>query len=261
MKLIAFLYTCSLLSLNACSQNSQQGPAGNQKENKTKQHIGGPCEGCKAVFESPVPLDKLSWIDTLPGFNEPGPKMMISGTIYKADGKTPAPGVVLFIYHTDQNGEYKNKYNEKGWARSQGYIRGWMKTNEKGQYRFYTLKPASYPNSTAIKHIHPTIKEPGKNEYWIDEFIFDDDPFLTAERRKEHQQRGGDGLIKLKNENGILVGERNIFLGRNIPDYPTALNKKLPKSEAVKKINPVVNESSFIMSSLIPHWESILQQQ
>ena len=49
-------------------------------------------------------------------------------------------------------------------GRRHGYIRGWMKTNEKGQYRFYTLKPASYPNSTAVKHIHPTIKEPGKNE-------------------------------------------------------------------------------------------------
>ena len=253
MKFIAILYTSiSLFSLNACSQtNSQQ-------ENKTKQQIGDPCEGCNAVFESPVPLDKLSWTDTLPDYNEAGPKMMISGVIYKADGKTPAPGVVLFIYHTDQNGKYTNKYNEKGWARRQGYIRGWMKTNEKGQYRFYTLKPASYPNSTAVKHIHPTIKEPGKNEYWIDEFIFDDDPFLTAERRKEHQQRGGDGLIKLKNEAGILVGERNIYLGKNIPGYPTVLNKEKMKGKSAAIIFPDVNENPAILFSLIPQWESIL---
>ena len=253
MKFIAVLYiSISLFSLNACSQNSSE------KEDKTKQQIGGPCEGCKAVFESPVPLDKLSWIDTLPDFNEPGPKMMISGVIYKADGKIPAPGVVLFIYHTGQNGKYTNKFNEKGWARRQGYIRGWMKTNEKGQYRFYTLKPASYPNSTAVKHIHPTIKEPGKNEYWIDEFIFDDDPFLTAERRKEHQQRGGDGLIKLKNEAGILVGERNIYLGKNIPGYPTVLNKEKMKGKSAAIIFPDVNENPAILFSLIPQWESIL---
>lgn len=253
MKFIAVLYiSINLFSLNACSQNSSE------KEDKTTQQIGGPCEGCKAVFESPVPLDKLSWIDTLPDFNEPGPKMMISGVIYKADGKIPAPGVVLFIYHTDQNGIYTNKYDEKGWARRQGYIRGWMKTNEKGQYRFYTLKPASYPNSTAVKHIHPTIKEPGKNEYWIDEFIFDDDPFLTAERRKEHQQRGGDGLIKLKNEAGILVGERNIYLGKNIPGYPTVLNKEKMKGKSAAIIFPDVNENPAILFSLIPQWESIL---
>ena len=252
MKLISILYLLiNLFSLQACSQNSPQGPGG---ESKTKKRIGGPCEGCAAVFESPVPLDKLSWIDTLPDFNEPGPKMMISGTIYQADGKTPAPGVVLFIYHTDQGGEYTNKYNDKGWARSQGYIRGWMKTNEKGQYRFYTLMPASYPNSTAIKHIHPTIKEPGKNEYWIDEFIFDDDPFLTADRRKEHQQRGGDGLIKLKNINGILLGERNIYLGKNIPDYATALQPEIKNKPGIS-----YPENPFIISSLIPQWETILQ--
>ncbi len=217
MKLAAILnILIFLFSLTACSQD--------KKDNKLQKHIGGPCEGCEAVFESPVPLNKLTWIDTLPDFNEPGPKMMISGTIYKADGKTPAPGVVLFIYHTDQEGNYTNKFNEKGWAVRQGYIRGWMKTNEKGQYRFYTLKPASYANSTTIQHIHPTIKEPGNNEYWIDEFIFDDDPFLTPGIRKGHQQRGGDGIIKLKNVNGILVGERNIYLGKNIPGYPVAVN-------------------------------------
>src|SRR5688572_20650083 len=111
--LIIFNILISVFSLTACSQNDQK--------NKTEQHIGGPCEGCQAVFESPVPLDKLSWIDTLPDFNEPGPKMMISGVIYKADGKTPAPGVVLYIYHTDQKGVYPNKYNEKSFARSHGY--------------------------------------------------------------------------------------------------------------------------------------------
>ena len=217
MKLISILYLfISVFSFNACSQ------AGSQTE-KTKQRIGGPCEGCEAVFESQVAFEKLSWIDTLPDFNEPGPKLVISGVVYQADGKTPARDVVIYIYHTGQDGLYVNKYHEKGWAKRHGYIRGWMKTNEKGQYRFYTLMPASYPNSTALKHIHPTIKEPGKNEYYIDEYIFDDDPFLSPERRNQQlEHRGGDGLIKIKNENGILTGERNIYLGKNIPGYPAS---------------------------------------
>jgi protocatechuate 3,4-dioxygenase beta subunit len=216
MKYFLSILLISITAFPACSQSMPQ------KEDKTgtvEQHVGGRCEGCEAIFESPVKFEKLSWIDTLPDFNEPGPKTIISGVIYQADGKTPAKDVVLYIYHTDQNGIYANKNDEKGWAGRHGYIRGWMRTNEKGQYKFYTLKPASYPNSTAIKHIHAIIKEPGKNEYWIDEFIFDDDPFLTPERRQEHQQRGGDGLIRLRNENGILIGERNIYLGKNIPDY------------------------------------------
>lgn len=207
-----------LFSLCACSQKKLPNE---KKLAKSNPLIGGPCEGCAAVFESPIPFEKLSWIDTLPDFNEPGPKMMISGVIYQADEKTPAKDVVLYIYHTDQDGNYSNKKNEKGWAGRHGYIRGWMKTNEKGQYKFYTLMPASYPNSTAVKHIHPTIKEPGKNEYYIDEYIFDTDPFLTPEGRKQPLQlRGGDGFIKLKTKNGILFGERNIYLGKNIPGYP-----------------------------------------
>lgn len=216
MKIVLSILLTYFYSFQGCSQNN---PGITDKAVNVQQQIGGRCEGCEAIFESPVPFDKLSWIDTLPDFREPGPKIMISGVIYQADGKTPAKDVVLYIYHTDQQGIYP-KNNEKGWAARHGYIRGWMKTNESGQYRFYTLKPASYPNSNAIKHIHPTIKEPGKNEYWIDEYIFDDDPFLTPAIRKEHQQRGGDGLIKLRKENGILVGERNIYLGKNIPGYP-----------------------------------------
>jgi protocatechuate 3,4-dioxygenase beta subunit len=217
MKLVLLIAWLGYFATPGCAQD----PASSHPAPGTAtQHVGGECEGCEAIFESPVALGDLKWTDTLPGFSEPGPKMLISGIIYKADGKTPAKDVVLYIYHTDQEGKYVNKNNDTGWGRRHGYIRGWMKTTEKGQYRFYTLKPASYPNTRAVKHIHPVIKEPGMNEYWIDEFVFDDDPFLTPAIRKEHQQRGGDGVIKLKNENGMLVGERNIYLGKNIPGYP-----------------------------------------
>jgi len=137
-----------------------------------------------------------------------------------------------------------------------GYIRGWMKTNEKWQYRFYTLMPASYPNSTALKHIHPVIKEPGKKEYYIDEFTFDEDPFLTPERRKQPQEnRGGNGRIRLKKENGLLRGERNIYLGKNIPGYPLTKFNKNDLHKTKETITGFTTEKIFFISSLIPHWE------
>lgn len=206
MVLLVFM----LAANNACTQPNA----------KSKQKVGGDCEGCEAIFESPVALEKLSWIDTLPDFHEPGPKMVISGVVYKADGKTPAKDVVLYVYHTDQQGNYSRKGNEKGWGLRHGYIRGWMKTNERGEYKFYTLRPASYPGTKAPQHIHPVIKEPGLNEYWIDEFLFDDDPFLTAHERSQQPLRGGSGgIVKLQQKNGLLVGERNIVLGKNVPGY------------------------------------------
>jgi protocatechuate 3,4-dioxygenase beta subunit len=66
---------------------------------------------------------------------------------------------------------------------------------KKGEYKIYTLVPASYPNSSNPKHIHPTIKEPGFSEYWIDEFVFDDDPLLPASERNRTQPVGGNGVF------------------------------------------------------------------
>jgi protocatechuate 3,4-dioxygenase beta subunit len=222
-KLLFFLILAADLSFQGCSQAPTQKKAGSV-------HIGGRCEGCEAIHESPVPFEKLNWTAILPDFSEPGPKMVISGTIYKNDGKTPAPGVVLYIYHTDQTGHYSKKGNEKGWGLRHGYIRGWVKSNDKGEYKFFTLKPASYPDAKIPAHIHPVIYEPGKNEYWIDEFLFEGDPYLTAEERKKQEKRGGNGIIVLKELNGVLYGNRDIILGLNVPGYPTAKKNSVQSS-------------------------------
>ncbi|RYY68705.1 MAG: intradiol ring-cleavage dioxygenase, partial [Chitinophagaceae bacterium] len=99
---------------------------------------GGRCEGCEALHESPVALDHLPSFDTLPEFNDGGEKIHISGTVFKADGRTPAPGVVLYVYHTNAAGIYPTKGNETGWEKQHGYIRGWIKTDQNGAYGFYT---------------------------------------------------------------------------------------------------------------------------
>ena len=197
----------------------------NNKPVSNEIKVGGRCEGCEAIYESPVLFEQLNEVDTLPDFNEAGPKIEISGVIYNRDGKTPAKGVVLYIYHTDQRGLYPKKGNDPsirqdGWAKRHGYIRGWIKTNAEGFYKFYTLVPASYPNSNNPKHIHPTIKEPGKSEYWIDEFIFDDDPLLPEEERKRTHPAGGGGVLKTEMKDGMLKATRNIILGLNVTGYP-----------------------------------------
>jgi protocatechuate 3,4-dioxygenase beta subunit len=207
----------SILAIHGCTQNNL---ARQKKSTAQVQKVGGPCEGCEGIYEQAPSFDKLSWIDTLPDFREAGPKMVISGIIYKSDGKTPAPGVVLYVYHTDQTGRYNSKEGQTGWAKRHGYIRGWMKTNAKGEYKFYTLKPAHYPGTNIPAHIHPIIKEPDKNEYWIDEYLFDDDRFLTAEERNKNRNYGGNGILVLREKDGLLYGIRNIYLGKNIPDYP-----------------------------------------
>ena len=42
---------------------------------------------------------------------------------------------------------------------------------------------------------------------------------LTKEERNKLQDRGGSGIITLENRNGMLYGNRDIILGKNIPGY------------------------------------------
>ena len=205
------------ITISSCSQGKSKIKT---SESKDEQKVGGGCDGCDAIFVQSPSFDKLDWVDTLPDFNETGQKMMISGIIYEADGVTPASNVILYVYHTDQTGHYTPGENQTGQARRHGRIRGWMKTNAKGEYKFYTLKPVAYPTRNIPAHIHPIIKETAFNEYYIDEYLFDDDPLLTSAERNKQEGRGGSGIITLREKDGILYGERNIYLGKNIPDYP-----------------------------------------
>lgn len=212
---IFILFLFLTVMIQACAQSD-----GRKQAEKI---VGGGCEGCEAVLE--YGSKKLTWVDTLPDFNESGPKLEVSGTIYHKDGKTPAKDVILYIYHTDQKGLYSKKGNDpdsyrEGWGKRHGYIRGWIKTNADGKYKFYTLRPAAYPGRENPEHIHPTVKEPGIKEYWIDEYLFDDDPILTQKEKNSQPGRGGSGIVKTtKDKNGMQIAKRDIILGLNVPGY------------------------------------------
>jgi len=190
---------------------------GKNEKDQTYRLIGG-CEGCEAIFE--FGDKELFPVDTLPDFDEEGPKLKVTGTIYLMDGKTPAAGVILYVYHTDQTGVYPTHGDETGWGRRHGYIRGWIRTGNDGRYTFYTLKPGTYPSRSAAAHIHPIILEPDGKYYWLGSYLFDDDPLLTEAEKYPKSPRGGSsGIMTLHKQDGILVGERDIILGENISNY------------------------------------------
>lgn len=200
------LLTCVVLS--ACSQpkvfNDRQ--------------VGDGCEDCELMFAG-IPSTIISWKTKLAADNEPGEPLIISGTIFKNDGKTPASDVILYVYQTDNTGRYTPAPNQVH-AKRHGHLRGWVKTDAQGNYEFSTVRPAAYPNRNDPQHIHPIIKEPGLSYYWIDDFVFEDDPLLTDQLKKKFDERGGSGVIKLKkNEKKAWIGKRDIILGLNIPNY------------------------------------------
>ncbi|MCF8243253.1 MAG: hypothetical protein K9J16_17890 [Melioribacteraceae bacterium] len=171
------------------------------------------CEWCGAD-EAP---ENLSWETTIANENEPGERLVVTGTVYESDGKTPASGVIIYIYHTNADGIYPKRGDETGNGKRHGYLRSWLKTNSEGKYKINTIKPAPYPTRSEPAHIHMTVKVPGKEEDWIDSIMFEDDPLLkNVEYRLT--ERGGSGIVSLKrNDGGHLTAHRDIYLGK-IPD-------------------------------------------
>ena len=152
--------------------------------------------------------------------------------------------VIRAYYHTDEDGLYSPGTAKKSKAVRHGYIRGWVKTDAAGQYSIYTTRPAPYPNLREIAHIHLAIKEPRFSKpYYIDNVVFDDDKMLTGTMRKKMHYRGGSGVVRLlEGENGMHIGEHDIFLGLNIPNYPKKYAPKtasgLNVGEDVLSFNP-----------------------
>jgi protocatechuate 3,4-dioxygenase beta subunit len=161
------------------------------------------CSWCGA---RDVPGD-VSWRTRLAPTNDKGDRILISGTVYKADGKTFAPATLIYLYHTDVHGIYG-----RGSEHRHGRYRGWMLTDERGRYEFESILPASYPNSTIAKHIHMTVTSRELREDWVDSILFEGDRFLTT--RERIPQRGGFNhvLTMEKGPDGMLRGVRNIQL-------------------------------------------------
>jgi len=182
--------------------------------------IGGPCEGCEAVFQG-LP-DSLSSRGQIATVEEPGEPMRIDGVVYDADGR-PAPGVIVYAYQTDAAGEYPPATAFRGQAAYRhGRMRGWVRTDSEGRYRFRTIRPGSYPSRDNPAHVHMHVIEPGCCTYYLSDIHFTDDPLLMPdERARLREGRGGSGLVTpRRDEEGVWVVRRDIHLGRGVPDYP-----------------------------------------
>jgi protocatechuate 3,4-dioxygenase beta subunit len=154
----------------------------------------------------------VPWITTIVGEGEQGEPLIISGTIFGPDGRTPLEGMTLFVYQTDATGVYTTSGGDNRNTR----IHGVMRTNAGGRYEFRTIRPGSYPGSRQPQHIHAYVSGPGYPEYWIDEYHFSDDPFVTEDMRQKFAGKGklSSILTLTRDRDGLLRGVRDIVVER-----------------------------------------------
>ena len=153
----------------------------------------------------------VAWKLVMASEKEPGEPLVISGIIYTPDGRTPLEGINLWVYHTDATGHYSS-LSASGGDNRNTRLHGRMRTNAEGRYEFRSIKPAPYPGRTNPAHIHAFVSGPGYPEYWIDEYLFEGDPFITEEmRRKASGQGTFSSILKLaRGQDGVLRGVRDI---------------------------------------------------
>lgn len=211
--LLTFLTRCN-------GQTKSDGQNPNVTKPDTEKIVGGGCEGCELMYVG-MPEEIVSEHKSI-GWTEGNQQLILTGTVFQLDGKTPAPNVIIYYWHTDDKGLYSSNKETPEEVIEHGQLRGWVKSDENGNYTIKTSRPAAYPSQDIPQHIHLSIKEPDvQNEYYAD-LYFDDDPLYVSHMKKYGKMdRAGTELLRVVMDGKVQLAEHNIVLGLNIPDYPT----------------------------------------
>ena len=193
----------SMLLLCACSASAVPG-----REARQDLYV---CEGCEAAFE--VPAAQLEPVADVASPDEPGDRLVLAGTVFQADGRTPVRDVVVYMHQTNAAGSYAGGDPKSTWSHRHGRLRAWVKTGSDGRYRFNTVKPGPYPGHTEPAHIHLTVLEPGRPPYFVDDVVFRGETRVTPEYVATRRKQGGGGVIDLiRDGEGFWLARRDIVL-------------------------------------------------
>ena len=131
--------------------------------------------------------------------SEPGAAMILRGRVVRPDGR-PAPGTIVFAYHTDRAGLYDAaEAGAHSWR-----LKGWAKADEQGRFTFETIRPGAYPDRRTPAHVHFTAFTPSGERYHAGEVRFADDPLVSQQDRDASAKAGELGEVRaVRREGGV----------------------------------------------------------
>jgi protocatechuate 3,4-dioxygenase beta subunit len=132
---------------------------------------------------------------------EPGDPLVVSGVVYRADGKTPWPGVKLHVYNTDAKGHY----SPGGENEREHRLAADLETDGAGRYEFRTIRPATYPGTDVPAHVHYVLTTPDGREQRL-ELRFRDDPLIPQAWKDQEAGKGRFAAIQAteRGPDGVL---------------------------------------------------------
>ena len=131
-----------------------------------------------------------------------GTPLVISGTVYAADCRTPLEEAVIEAWQTDARGVYGP--GQAGGELRCCYLQGTVQTDSAGRYRIQTIRPGHYrgEDPPPPAHIHLNVSHGDAGV--LTEIVFAGDPYVTE----------GAEVVRLRKEGGRLLGHFDIVLGQ-----------------------------------------------
>lgn len=150
--------------------------------NHTLSEITGPIFGHEAVQPGDSDLTRNAGT----GGEAMGERMIVTGRVLDEEGR-PVPITLIEIWQTNSSGRYRHAVDQHDAPLDPNFIgAGRCLTNEKGEYRFLTIRPGAYPwrnhsNAWRPAHIHLSLLGPSFVTRLVTQMFFPGDPLLPLD--------------------------------------------------------------------------------
>jgi protocatechuate 3,4-dioxygenase, beta subunit len=152
---------------------------------------------------SQAPNDKKSEIQ-LTGNNEPGKALHLDIVVLDISTKKPVAGVEVFVYHTNNKGDYER--DEKDVAR----IHGTVYSDAQGKIRIHTIYPRGYNDSPNGAHIHFQVKAKGYETNNNAEIMFDE--YKGNKYDRNNLKTSVVYVDELSEQNNVFTGKATMYV-------------------------------------------------
>lgn len=197
----------------AIAANDEPGALADQGCRPTESEILGPFYRFGAPFRG-----------RLAAPDEPGDRLILSGTVRSSDCRTPLPKALIEVWQANHAGQYDTKEPGNFTETTTFHLRGLLYTDENGRYEIETIVPGRYPippglpglekyaGLTRPAHIHFRIME-SLHVPLTTQLYFSGDPFIAGD---PWASRKPSLAIDLKREGKVRRGVFDIVLSRGI---------------------------------------------